>query len=564
MTVSDFLVEELVKNNVTDVFGIPGGAVLDFLYSLEKKKQYIQPRLSFHEQAAVFSAAGYAQLNGTLGVAYATRGPGITNTVTAIADAYYDSIPLLIVTAHTYSGKRSLRRIDANQELDSRDILNPVVKYSARIESAEEAVFEVKKAIKIALGGRKGPVLLDFNKAVFKSNVTDLADSENYELNEEGSLPVCDVEFLKNKINNSKRPLILIGDGIRQSNSINQFIEFIKDKNIPIVSSRYTQDLAASHPNYFGYIGSHGLRYSNFILSKSDLVIVIGNQLNFPLESKTFSKIIQNTEFIRFEIDENEALRCMPNVTTIKSSLTNLFGLQGFSLKRIAGHDNWISICRQIKDQLFHFDINQPVELISIALGFINQNYSITSDVGNNEFWLCRAYAYTKSKQRVLYSKSFGAMGCSIPKAIGVWHRTLKPVVSFNGDQAIQINIQELHYIGKHQLPIAVIVINNYSSGMIKTRQINSFGSKYLQTTLDSGYSQPEFDKIAYSYGIKYAVLNNNEDLKCLLGELKQPIFIEVKVSDEFDLYPSIKLGDDMQNMYPYIDKTLYNSISEL
>jgi acetolactate synthase-1/2/3 large subunit len=564
MTVSDFLVEELVKNKVTDVFGIPGGAVLDFLYSLEKKKPLIQPRLSFHEQAAVFSAAGYAQLTGGLGVAYATRGPGITNTVTAIADAYYDSIPLLIVTAHAYSGKRSLRRIDENQELDSRDILKPIIKYSARIESAEQAVFEVKKAIKIALGGRKGPVLLDFNKAILKANITDLVYSENYEVNEDGSLQVSDVELLKNKIHQSKRPLILIGDGIRQSNSINEFNEFVKDKNIPILSSRYTQDIAASNPNYFGYIGSHGLRYSNFILSKSDLIIAIGNQLNFPLESKTFGKIIQNTEFIRFEIDQNEAHRSIPNVTTIKTSLTNLFKIDSFKLIQIVDHDNWVGTCNRIKDQLFDFDVNQPVELISIALRCISQDYSITSDVGNNEFWLCRAYAYTKSTQRVLYSKSFGAMGCSIPKAIGVWHRTLKPVVSFNGDQAIQMNIQELHYIGKHQLPIAVVVINNYSSGMIKTRQINSFGSKYLQTTLDSGYSQPDFEKIAYSYGIKYVALNNNDDLEGLLGGIKQPIFIEVKVSDEFDLYPSIKLGDDMQNMYPYIDKTLYDSINDL
>ncbi len=564
MTVSEFLVDELIKNNVTDVFGVPGGAVLDFLYSLEKKKPRIQPRLSFHEQAAVFAAAGYAQLNGSLGVAYATRGPGITNTVTAIADAYYDSIPLLIVTAHTYCGVRSLRRIDENQELDSREILNPILKYSARIESAQQAVLEIKKAIGIALGGRKGPVLLDFKKSTFKDNIIESVDPRNAELDEDESLCVSDVGYLISKLSNSKRPLILIGDGIRQSDLINEFTEFIRDKQIPIVSSRYTQDIAASNPNYFGYIGSHGLRYSNFILSKSDLAIVIGNQLNFPLASKTFSKLLMKTEFIRFEIDENEAGRSIPNVTTIKSSIKNLFQLKSLEFKYSTNHVNWLRTCALIKDQLFNCDVNPPVELISTVLRSINEKYSITSDVGNNEFWLCRAYAYTKSTQRVLYSKSFGAMGCSLPKAIGVWHRTQRPVVSFNGDQAIQMNIQELHYIGKHQLPIAVIVVNNYSSGMIKTRQINSFGSKFLQTTLDSGYSQPEFEKVAYSYGIKYAELNSDNDFSCSLNDLKGPIFIEIKVSDEFDLYPSIKLGDDMQNMYPYIDRKIYERINQL
>jgi acetolactate synthase-1/2/3 large subunit len=190
MKVSDFLVDTLIKFNVSSVFGIPGGVILDFLYSIEAKKPQIIPRLSFHEQGATFAASGYAQISGELGVAYATRGPGITNTITAIADAYYDSIPLLVITAHSYNGIKSNRRIDENQELDSRLMLDHITKYTARIESIQDAIIEIEKACNIALAGRKGPVLLDFNKSVLKENI-------NFDLNNKLNIsPVISLENL--------------------------------------------------------------------------------------------------------------------------------------------------------------------------------------------------------------------------------------------------------------------------------------------------------------------------------------------------------------------------------
>ena len=216
MKVVDYLVNTLIKFEVTDVFGIPGGVVLEFLYALKEKSPIINPRLNFHEQGATFCASGYAQVSGKLGVAYATRGPGITNTITAIADAFYDSIPLLIITAHSYNGVKSNRRIDENQELDSRLILDSITKYVVRIESAEEALIEIEKAINIAINGRKGPVVLDFNRNVFKETIKkDINIKSNFLLN------ICKQELsvfkiIQEALEKSKRPLILIGDGIHQ------------------------------------------------------------------------------------------------------------------------------------------------------------------------------------------------------------------------------------------------------------------------------------------------------------------------------------------------------------
>lgn len=564
MKVSDFLVDTLIDFKVSNVFGIPGGVILDFLYSLEAKQPQITPRLSFHEQGATFAASGYAQISGELGVVYATRGPGITNTITAIADAYYDSIPLLIVTAHAYNDIKSNRRIDENQELDSRLIIDPITKYSARIESVEDAVIEIRKACSIALSGRKGPVLLDFNKDILKAEITSDIN------NNFTTLPIISkenlniIKIIQEALNKSKRPLILIGDGIHQSNTEKELLNLINKLHLPVISSRYSQDVIPDSEYFFGYLGSHGLRYSNFILQKSDLIIVLGNLLSFPIKSKTFSKILDNKKIIRFEIDEEEIKRDIPYVESYHFDIKDVFSALLNSDIKVKNYNEWIRICTQIKQELVNHDVIEPVSDISKILKVLSKKVSIVSDVGNNEFWLCRAYAISNINNRMIFSKSFGAMGSSIPKAIGVHYKTNKPVISFNGDQGFQMNIQELQFIFAKQLPIVIVVLNNFSSGMIKTRQIKGFNSKFLHTTLETGYSLPCFKRIAYGYNIKFYDFSDIEDFGDFFNQVNEPCIIEIPINPKFDLEPSIKAGDDCQNMFPYLEKYLYDKLDKL
>lgn len=562
MKIVDYLVDYLINLRVTDVFGIPGGVVLDFLYAVEKRSPQINAHLSYHEQGAAFSASGYAQTSSQLGVAYATRGPGIANTYTAVVDAYYDSTPLLIITAHSYNGKRTKRRIEVNQEQDLSELFSPITKYFKRIETAEEAVTEIKKACLIALSDRKGPVVLDFNKSIFTKEV-NLANckktTENHALkNIDDSM----LEALNNAIAQSNRPIFLIGDGIHQSNTENEMLELANKTQIPVLSSRYSQDIMPTSELFFGYLGSHGLRYSNFILDKSDLIIVLGGSMSFPTDSLTFRKILDNKKIIRFEVDDAEYLRDISGVDSYKVDLKDIFTLlKNVDLKYL-GKMEWLNICNKLKKTLDNFDTGGPIISISKLLEAIPKKYTIVNDVGNNEFFVCRGYAFSKASHRILFSKSYGAMGSSLPKAIGVYYKTQNPVISFNGDQGFQMNIQELQFLSKNQLPVVIVILNNGSSGMIRSRQKKMFNSCFLHTTTSSGYSNPSFKDIASGYGIEYLNFSEIENLDSFFKNINKPYIIEMLIDENFDLSPSISLGDSCQNMTPYLDSDLFEMLN--
>jgi len=564
MTVSEYLVDYLVSLGVTDTFGIPGGVVLDFLYAIEERSPQINVHLSYHEQGAAFSASGYAQISSKLGVTYATRGPGVANTYTAVADAYYDSTPLLVITAHSYNGNRTKRRIEVNQEQDLCDLFLPVTKYYSRIETVENAVVEIKKACSIALSGRKGPVVLDFNKTIFTQEINFNHGKKTID---ENSLNIIDksiLEVIDNELIKSNRPIFLIGDGIHQSNTENEILELANRIQVPVLSSRYSQDIMPTSKLFFGYIGSHGLRYSNFILDKSDLIIVLGNLMSFPTDSLTFRRILENKKIVRFELDEAEYLRDIPGVDSYKVDLKEIFNL----LKRInlkyLGKKDWLNICNKLKKTLKDYDIGEPIIDIAKLLKAIPNNYTIVNDVGNNEFFVCRAYAFAKASHRILFSKSYGAMGSSLPKSIGVYYRTRKPVISFNGDQGFQMNIQELQVLANKQLPIVVVILNNSSSGMIKSRQKKLFNSNFLHTTTNSGYSNPSFKAIANGYGIEFLNFSEIRDLNSFLKDINKPYIIEILVDEEFDLAPNISYGDSCQNMTPYLENDLFKNLDDL
>ncbi len=260
MKVIDYFIEVLNKYGTTDAFGIPGGVILDLIYFLNSEKSKVQPHLNYHEQMAGFAACGYAQASGKLGVAYATRGPGICNMVTCIAEAYQESLPVLFITAH---GKRAAigTRADDNQELDIVNIVKNITKYSAVIEKKEDLKL-IKTACEMALNRRKGPVLLDFSSSLWNSEITE---EISHVPTGEIKTDVCFdeiIEDIKSQLKTSKRPIILIGDGLRHSTALDKIRVVAEGMRVPIISSRGSQDLLCGIKNYFGYIGSHGIRYS--------------------------------------------------------------------------------------------------------------------------------------------------------------------------------------------------------------------------------------------------------------------------------------------------------------
>lgn len=558
MTVSEFLVDFLIEHGVTDVFGIPGGVILDLLYAFDSRKE-IRAHLSYHEQNAAFEACGYAQLKHQLGVAYATRGPGFTNLITGIADAYSDSLPVFFVTAHAAKQVGHSMRYEQEQTLDTVSMVRHITKYAVSIDNISSVCHEIRKAYTAATSGRKGPVLLDFSSDLWRKEV-HFQDSDNTIV---PPTPSCNMDEILKRIIQAKRPLVLVGDGVRQSNTVDMVKQLIKKMRIPIVSSRAAQDVGAACANYYGYIGSHGIRYSNFIFSKADLVISFGNRLAFPLNSHSFQKAIGNKQFIRMEIDETELKRNVPN------SFADLCDLYTF-LSQILEKDihfpewsAWITTCDELKAALHDIDIYPAIDKISMVMQFITKDINIVCDVGNNEFWVSQSYERSGIENRILYSKSFGTLGCGLGKAIGAYYADLKPVICFVGDQGIQLSIQELELIACEKIPVVVIILNDSCSGMIRDREKRKYGEKYIHTTKCSGYGSPDFSLIAQSYQIKYLRYVEGLDLS-ILKNIREPLILEIFLDESMELLPFLPKGNPMQKMYPELDEEFYSKLDSM
>lgn len=554
MTGAQYIVDSLIKRGVTDAFGIPGGVILPLLYEFDNRRSDLEPHLSYHEQCAGFAACGYAQASGKLGVAYSTRGPGFTNLITAIADAYYDSLPVLFITAHSAPCPPNGMRVMADQEMDTCSMVRNITKKAARLDDPMSFADDFEELCETALNGRKGPVFLDVSTKVLSqeinNNATVVTESKCHPgFFEAGSI----VEAIRN----AKRPVILAGDGINQADARELFQQFCKKSNIPVISSRFTHDILEGSDQYCGYVGSHGMRCANFILSKTDLILSIGNRLHFPPKSESFGGILEQARIIRCEIDEGEFNRNIPNTTIVQADLRDVL-CSLCQVEDYGNHTEWINVCNILKEELSKADMNPAVESISNILDKIPSYYTISNDVGNNEFWVSRACVQSGIKNRTYYSKSFGALGCGLGKAIGIYHATRHPVLCFVGDQGLQMNIQELQYISQHQLPISIVLLNNQSSGMIKDRESLVY-NRLVHTSSDSGYRFPDFKVICEAYGIGYYSANIREQLF-----QKTPSFIEIKIDETLSLSPSLPRGKKCQDMLPSLSIELYDYLNTL
>ena len=557
--IADYFVNYLItEQGLTDAFGVPGGVILKFLEALERKKDVLSAHLLYHEQSAGFAACGYSQASGKLGVAYATRGPGITNMVTCIAEAYQESLPVLFVTAHSQKNESSMR-FEFEQELDLTNAVTDFCKYAVSIDSVDNALREISKSCKIAMEGRKGPILLDFFSGLWDSEVPETLEKNNLFLfrrsQEKLEEAICEIECALRK---SKRPVILIGDGIRQSRAIEE-VKYLTEIKIPVISSRASQDLLSGATNYYGYIGSHGIRYGNSILVKSDLIVSIGNRMAFPLNSQSFSPMINQKNIIRIDIDTPEFERkfskckcfCVDAKTLLKELVKKKNVFNGF--------DDWMDVCNILRDKLKEHDVSEPVKNI-IDILKLNEFSSYVCDVGNNEFWFSRAYEYLHLMGNVFHSKSFGTLGVGLGRAIGVYYATQKPVMCVIGDQGLQYNIQELQYIAHWNLPITILVINNRCSGMIQDHEQTLFCNKLIHVSESTGYSLPEFSRISCAYGIPYMKFEN--EIK--KWSVNNPQMIEISVNSDTELTPTLPRGRGCDDMEPLMDRKLYEFISNL
>lgn len=568
MKASDYIANFLAGRGVTDAFGIPGGVILELLYAMERTAG-ITPHLCYHEQGAAFAASGYGQCGLVPGVAFATCGPGILNTLTPVADAYADSTPMLVFTAHTHpkqAGPQSKARFFHNQEMELEPIFSAVTKAYMRIDTLGELASGISVAYATAVTGRKGPVVVDILSGLLTQELPTL----QIEIAAMSTVPAVENRRIStdiaHRIAMSKRPVLLLGEGVRLADAVTQVIAFAEKNHIPVISSRYAQDIMPQSALYFGYIGTHGVRAANFILSKADLIVALGNRLAFPVDSASFRPLVEHTTVVRIDIDAAEFECQLPGTVNYCVDLADLMPALLDQLSVGQDRSSWLAVCARLRSDLAASDVTEPVEYIADILCGIRPETVITSDVGNNEMWLSRSYQLAGVRNRILYSKTFGALGCSLPKAIGAQYACRAPVICFTGDQGLQMNLQELQTVASNRLPVLIAVLNNHSSGMIREHEEARYGAHYLLTTPDTGYAALEMEKIADAYGILYRNWQTltKKQQESLVMDITAPILLEVTLAAEYNVSPHLKRGDPCQMLFPYLDAGLYRELDAL
>ena len=566
MKLSDYIVSFLISKEVTHVFGYPGGMVTHLMDSLDKYSNQIKVCTNYHEQACAFSACGYAQYSHKLGVAYATSGPGATNLMTGIANAYFDSIPTLFITGqvNTYEQKGdTLVRQKGFQEMDVVSVVKPIAKYATMIKKAEDIKYELEKAYYYAMSGRKGPVILDIPMDIFRAEI-NLDELLGFNIIEEEKVDYHHfAEILKQQLLKAQNPLIIAGAGISKANKVDEFRQLIEILKIPVVTSMIAIDcLASDSPYNFGFIGAYGHRYANFATAKSDLIISIGSRLDCRQTGSNKEAFSENATLIRIEIDENEVSNKIKSdeiqiICDIEKLLPVLLDT-GFEVHC----EEWLKTCNMLKTELEQLDCENGNIIVEKLSHLIDDGSVITTDVGQNQVWVAQSFQ-NKNKQRILFSGGHGSMGYSLPAAIGAYYGSEKPVISFNGDGGLQMNIQELQLIAREQIPIKVVVLNNNSLGMIRHFQEMYFESNYVQTREEKGYTSPDFIKIADAYGIRSIHINSIEQIKSLKYVLSDalPILINIDLGNTTYVYPKLAMGRPIHDQDPLMNRELFKKL---
>lgn len=572
MKVSDYIIQFLMEKQVTDVFGYPGGAINHLADSAAKCPE-IEAHLNYHEQGAAFAACGYAQAGGKLGVAYSTSGPGATNLVTGIANAYFDSIPVLFITGQvdSYTTKGSLPiRQRGFQETDVLSIVSGITKWAVSVEKPEHIRYSLERAYHAAVEGNPGPVVLDIPNDVQRAEV-DIDALEGYqapkEKDTEGDDRSTAVQVLT-MLQKASRPLLLLGNGVKQAGLAADMREIVERLNIPVVFSLPALDLLPyDHPLNYGFIGTNGHRYANLLTEKCDLLVVIGARMDVRQIGAAREQFASNAKLLRIDVDRGQLEYSVRDdeitfCRDLKTFLPDLRTMLETEYVEQPQNKRWNKVCQEIRAQLRGFDDIFPCRLVTAISKKTPDGAQVTADVGQNLLWVAQSFHINEGKkkgQHLFMSAGHGAMGYSLAAAIGVYYATHKPVLSFNGDGGLMMNLQELQFIKREKLPISVIVFNNSSLGMIRAWQ-ERYMERFAQTTEDSGYLAADFAKIAAAFDFPCFAVKTVEDLEHWRADMNGPVLIELIIPEGEQTCPR----DRLQDQNPPLDRALYKRLLEL
>lgn len=573
MKLSDYVVEFIAREGAGHVFEFIGGAITHLIDSIHHRSD-VECVSVHHEQTAAFAAEAYARINGRLGVAMATSGPGALNMVTGIGSCWFDSVPCLFITGqvNTYEYKfdRPVRQIGF-QETDIVSVVQPLTKYAVLVTEPETIRYHLEKAVWLARNGRPGPVLLDIPMNVQRAQIDPdslsgfTAEAEEGAHKQSAPPPAADaVTKVAELLQKARRPVILAGGGVRSACAAAELQTLVERSGVPVVTTLLGLD-AIGHDNssFFGMIGSYGNRYSNLTLANCDLLLVLGARLDSRQTGTRPDTLARAATKVHVDIDPNELNAKLKVDLALHADLKEFLQALNGEVEKIKAPDlsSWYQTINAFRDKYptladpAEFPGIDPNRFMEVLGGHCRPGDVVTLDVGQNQMWAAQSLSL-KEGQRMLISGGMGAMGFSLPAAIGAAKVTGGRVICLNGDGGIQVNIQDLDVVAAHKLPVKVIVLNNNCLGMVRQFQDMYFGGRRQSTVI--GYSCPDLCKVAEAYGIPAFTIESLDSADAVLAEaleLEGPAYIEVKLEQNSCVNPKLVVNRPIEDMSPHLDR---------
>ena len=571
MKVSDYIVKFFEEKGVKIIFGYIGGMIThltDSIY-LNENMKFIQV---YHEQTAAIAAEGYARETGNIGVAISTSGPGATNMVTGIANAYFDSIPVIYITGqvNTYEYKydKPIRQ-QGFQETDIISIVKPITKYAKLVDNENEIKYELEKAYKIALEGRKGPVVLDIPMNIQRAEI-EIDKIPSFNEKEEKINPI-DWTPILNLIEKSEKPIILAGAGLISDGAQELLKKLVDKTNIPVVNSLMGKGcFSDERTECIGMIGSYGNRCANMLVPESDLLIALGTRLDTRQTGNILEGFLPKGKIIHVNIDEIELdNHRLENRIKVKDSVKEFLTFIENKIKYKVTKEwenrytNLKKMYSQEKEIEKNIENKIPYRIMEILSGYSKRGDIFTADIGQNQMWSAQ-HLKMKEKQKYYTSGGLAPMGYSLPASVGAaFANPSQNIFSINGDGGFHMALQSLMLISQYNLPIKVIVLNNNALGMITQFQELYFDKRTVGTTAEGGYLVPEIQKISEAYNLKYfKITKENIDDKKYMDEVfsVRNGIIEFLIEGETKVFPKLEYNQPINRTSPLLKELIMDN----
>lgn len=555
MTGAQMVIEALIAENVDTVFGFPGGAIMNVYDEIYKQDKF-EHILTRHEQAAIHAAEGYAKASGKVGVAMVTSGPGFTNAVTGLADAYMDSIPLVVISGQI---PLSLIGTDGFQEIDAVGISRSCTKHNYLVTDIKDLARVLKEAFYIAASGRPGPVHVDIPKDItaqlgvfdYPSEVKLKTYKPTYKGNAKQIKKA--VELIKT----AKKPLFYLGGGVVNSNASELVRELVHLTQIPAVETLMARGvLAADDPLLINMLGMHGSYAANMAMSETDLVIALGARFDDRVTGR-LSEFAKYAKVIHVDIDPSSISKLVEAHNPIVGDITHVVKAFHEQLEEsvdTAQYGPWRETIQRYEDlhPLRYRDSDEvlkPQWVIERVGKLLGDDANISTDVGQHQMWTAQFYPFSRARQFVS-SGGLGTMGFGFPAALGVKKVAPEKVsINFTGDGSIMMNLQELMTAVEYKLPVINIILNNNYLGMVRQWQTFFYNKRHSETVLEM---QPDFVKLAESFGgVGYRVTTKEEFDAALKDAVEKNVvaMIDVVIDREENVLPMVPAGGSLFNM---------------